>query len=222
VTHEPATGSWRDQAVARSLDSARLRAEKRLQRFLDAALALMESGSGDDFTVQEVVRQSGQSLRTFYSYFAGKHELLLALFEESIQTTAERLRAAVAEEDDPLGRLRRFVVDYFELCRGPAENGPTRALAAFARQLLLEHPKEASQAYVPLVSLLEQLLAEAAEAGAVRPGLRHRHTAGVLLQAISFDSFASTMSGTSVHPDGGETANELWQVLLLGLGTWHG
>src|SRR5581483_8437825 len=33
--------TWREMAVARSLDSARTRAENRVQRFLDAALDLM-------------------------------------------------------------------------------------------------------------------------------------------------------------------------------------
>src|ERR1700688_3795694 len=111
--------SWREQAVARSLDSARLRAETRVQRFLDAAIELFNSGSGRDFTVQEVVDRSGQSLRSFYQYFGGKHELLLALFEESVRSTAEFLRQRVAGEDDPLGRIHRFVVEYYRLCRPP-------------------------------------------------------------------------------------------------------
>ncbi len=63
--------SWREQAVARSLDSARLRAESRVQRFFDAATELITSGSGGEFTVQEVVERSGQSLRSFYQYFGG-------------------------------------------------------------------------------------------------------------------------------------------------------
>jgi AcrR family transcriptional regulator len=72
-TNEPAesgAASWREQAVARSLDPARLRAEKRVQRFIDAALDLMsDSAPGIDFTVQDVVEKSGQSLRSFYQYF---------------------------------------------------------------------------------------------------------------------------------------------------------
>src|SRR6478735_3794892 len=94
-------GSWRELAVARSLDPARVRAEKRVQRFLDAALDLMQRSPDKEFTVQEVVEQSGQSLRSFYQYFAGKHELLLALFEESVRSTAELLRTAIAADDDP-------------------------------------------------------------------------------------------------------------------------
>ena len=102
--------SWREHAVARSLDSARSRAEKRVQRFLDAALELLDTDSGKEFTVQEVVERSGQSLRSFYQYFAGKHELLLALFEESVRSTAEHLRKAVADEDDPLERLHLSLI----------------------------------------------------------------------------------------------------------------
>src|SRR5580704_10503090 len=91
--------SRRDLAVARSLDSARARAESRFQRFLDAALELMSEGEpGKDFTVQEVVDRSGQSLRLFYQYFGGKHELLLALFEDVVRSTTEFLRDRILGE----------------------------------------------------------------------------------------------------------------------------
>src|SRR3954447_19983158 len=104
-----AATSWRDQAVARSLDSARVRAESRVQRFLDAALELMnDNTTGKEFTVQEVVERSGQSLRSFYQYFGGKQELLLALFEESVRTAAETIERQLADEDDPLERLHLF------------------------------------------------------------------------------------------------------------------
>src|SRR5829696_4384603 len=114
--------SRRELAVARSLDPARVRAEKRVQRFLDAALELMNSDSGKEFTVQEVVERSGQSLRSFYQYFAGKYELQLALFEESIRSTAEHLRERVEAVDDPLERVHRFALEYYALCR-PAPKG---------------------------------------------------------------------------------------------------
>ncbi len=95
---DDAAPSRRELAVARSLDPARARAEKRVQRFLDAALELMnDADSGKEFTVQEVVERSGQSLRSFYQYFGGKHELLLALFEESVRETTELLREEMAD-----------------------------------------------------------------------------------------------------------------------------
>lgn len=244
TTNEPADDtsttdppSWREQAVARSLNPARTRAEKRVQRFLDAAIELMEDGDGREFTVQEVVERSGQSLRSFYQYFGGKHELMLALFEESVRTTAERLRERVEQEDDPLERLHCFVVEYDRLCRpapkrkaapkstksakGTKPLSPTPVLVEFAQQLLTAHPAEAARVFVPLVALFEEILDSAADAGAIRVGLDRRRTAGVVLEAIMFNAFSATIAGTSVQPDGVDAAEELWDLLFHGFGTRH-
>ena len=217
-------GSWREMAVARSLDPARARAEQRVQRFLDAAVELMQSDSGKDFTVQDVVERSGQSLRSFYQYFAGKHELLLALFEEAVRVTAERLDRDTAESDDPLDRLHTFVVEHYLICRpGPKGKAARRshpspaAMAEFGQQLLTAHPKEASRAFQPMVTLLVRLLDDAAGAGAIRSGLDHRSLTGVLLQAIMFNAFSATISGTHIGPDGHAEAEALWTLIFQGL-----
>jgi AcrR family transcriptional regulator len=224
MSDDASSPTWREMAVARSLDPARARAESRVQRFLDAALELMTSSSGSDFTVQEVVERSGQSLRSFYQYFAGKYELLLALFEESVRATAEQLDTVVADVDDPLERLHVFAVEYYRLCRpGPrgrsAKKSPMpTAIAGFAQQLLTEHPKEASRAFVPLVSLLEELLADAEKAGKIRKGLPHPEITGVVLQAIMFNVFAATITGASVNANGDAGAEHLWELLIQGIG----
>ena len=214
--------SWRELAVARSLDPARARAEKRVQRFLDAALDLMQETPDREFTVQEVVERSGQSLRSFYQYFAGKHELLLALFEEAVRSTADQLREAVADEKTPAARLHRFAVAYYLVCRPStkvrsARNRPTPVMAEFAQQLLTAHPDEASRAFVPLVALFTELLDEAAAAKVVRPGLEHTRVAGIVLQAIMFNAFATTISGGAHRQSGNEAAEELWRVIFQGI-----
>ena len=221
VDRSSAGASRRELAVARVLDPARARAETRIQRFLDAALELMTASPDREFTVQEVVERSGQSLRSFYQYFEGKYELLVALFEDSVRSTAESLRATVYEVDDPMSRLHRFAIEYYRLCRPAtkgraAKKGPT-ALAAFAQQLLTDHPQEASRAFVPLLSLLEELLDEAAQAGGIRTGLRHDRVAGVILQAIMFNAFTTTISASSGRPARGDAAEELWDFLLHGV-----
>ncbi|HJR26040.1 MAG TPA: TetR/AcrR family transcriptional regulator [Acidimicrobiales bacterium] len=218
---EATRSTWRELAVARSLDPARARAEQRVQRFLDAALELMTASEDNEFTVQEVVERSGQSLRSFYQYFAGKYELLLALFEEQIRTAATFLAEKVDEERDPVARLHRFALEYYRMshpnvkAKG-SKAGPT-PLYHFAQQLLTDHPKEASVAFGPLVGLLEALLDDAAAAGGIRKGLDHHRVAGVLMQAISFHAFAATISGTSVRTDVDAAAQDLWDLLLNGL-----
>jgi AcrR family transcriptional regulator len=216
--------TWRELAVARSLDSARTRAEHRVQRFLDAALELMNDGTGKEFTVQEVVERSGQSLRSFYQFFDGKHELLLALFEDAVRSTTELLRERIAEEEDPLERLHCLVVEYYRYCR-PAAKGksaktkvPAPVLVEFAQRLLTQHPNEAARAFMPIVTLFREVLDEAAAAGVLRTDLRHDRVVGVVLQSVMFNAFSSTISGALVRLGEGEAAEELWELVYYGIG----
>ncbi len=215
--------SLRDMAVARSLDSARARAESRVQRFLDAAVELLNEGSGKDFTVQEVVERSGQSLRSFYQYFSGKHELLLAMFEESVRSTTEHLRQVIADQDEPIDRLHGFVVEYFRLCR-PAGDISIKLsvrpilMAEFAQQLLTAHPKEAARAFAPLVALFDELVQEAVDAGAVRDDLADGPIIGVVLEVVMFNAFALTIGGSSARIDDATAAEEVWKFVLHGIG----
>lgn len=223
ATAEPAT--WRELAVARSLDSARHRAESRVQRFLDAALELVQDGDTNEFTVQEVVERSGQSLRSFYQYFGGKHELLLALFEESVRTTADYLRQEVAKQDSHLERLHRFVVEYYQVCR-PSPKGkktpkskaarPAPVLVEFAQLLLTSYPMEVARAFAPIVMLYEEILDGAAEAGVIREGLRRRQVAGVVLESIMFNAFSVTIAGSSATNERAD-AELLWDLVFHGL-----
>lgn len=218
VPTDPAapTTTRRELAVARALDSARSRAENRVELFLDAARELMNTNA-TDFTVQEVVERSGQSLRTFYQYFAGKYELLLALFDESIDGAAAHLEEVVATHDDPLDRLRTFCAEYYGMCRasapGEPPSGPAPALVEFAQELLTSHPKEAAHAFAPLVELFGRLLEEAEAAGALRPGLDRQRITGVVLQATMFNAFAATISASPV----GAGDEILWDLLVHGI-----
>src|SRR3954451_6656108 len=119
ATTDATEPAWRTRAVSRSLDAARSRAEKRAKRFLDAAFELMDENGSTEFTIQEVIDRSQQSLRGFYQYFNGKDELLLALFEETLRETTDDIRSAVDAEPEPVARLRAFVVRLHEWCEPP-------------------------------------------------------------------------------------------------------
>src|SRR4026208_763799 len=95
IPDDGTTPAWRQRAVSRSLSAARSRAEQRVQRFLDAAFELIDEKGTTEFTIQEVVDRSKQSLRGFYQYFDGKDELLLALFEETTRESIEDIRKVV-------------------------------------------------------------------------------------------------------------------------------
>jgi AcrR family transcriptional regulator len=169
-----------------------------------------------------VVERSGQSLRSFYQYFGGKHELLLALFEESVRITAETLREELADEQDPLERLHRFVVGYYRMTRETAKGRAKKTTASvyvdFAQQLLTSHPAEAARAFTPIVTLFGEVLDDAAGAGVIRPGLRQGPIAGIVLEAIMFNAFSVTIAGTTAKA-AADPAEELWDLILNGIGS---
>jgi AcrR family transcriptional regulator len=204
VSEEPA---WKQRAVERSTKAAKLRAEQRVQRFLDAAQAVIMDKSSTDFTVQEVVDRSGQSLRSFYQHFDGKHELLLALFEDALRRATDQIRAAASGSADPLDGLKVAVQLLFELSRpDPAAQRPL--FTDFAPQLLLSHPGEVRVAHAPLLALLTELMTQAAAAGRLRPGLAPRRAAALTMQTVMFTAQSSDVSGEEdAHPI---TADEVW------------
>lgn len=207
---EPA---WKQRAVERSIKTAKLRAAQRVQRFLDAAQAIIAEKGSTDFTVQEVVDRSRQSLRSFYMQFDGKHELLLALFEDALSRAAEDIRAAAQTKTDPLDKLNVAVRMLFEISR-PDPSNQRPLFTDFAPGLLVSHPAEVKVAHLPLLVLLEELLTAAAEAGELRPGVKPRRTAAMTMQTVMFIAHSGTApDDPSAHPI---TADEVWEFCAHG------
>ena len=207
---EPA---WKQRAVERSIKTAKLRAAQRVQRFLDAAQAIIIEKGSTDFTVQEVVDRSRQSLRSFYLQFDGKHELLLALFEDALSRSADQIRAATSTQGEPIERLKVAIQLLFESSRpDPAAKRPL--FTDFAPRLLVSHPSEVKVAHAPLLALLTELMEEASEAGQLRAGINPRRMAAMTMQTVMF--VAQSSGGTdeaSVHPI---TADEVWDFVANG------
>lgn len=210
ASDEPA---WKQRAVERSTKTARLRAEQRVERFLDAAQAIITEKGTTDFTVQEVVDRSRQSLRSFYQHFDGKHELLLALFEDALRRSADQIRAAATGHDVPLERLKVAVQLLFELCR-PDPTAQRPLFTDFAPQLLLRHPNEVRVAHAPLLALFTELMTEAADAGELRSGVKPRRAAALTMQTVMFTAqSAGEPEDEAAHPI---TADEIWDFCARG------
>lgn len=207
---EPA---WKQRAVERSIKTAKLRAEQRVQKFLDAAQAIITEKGTTEFTVQEVVDRSKQSLRSFYLQFDGKHELLLALFEDALSRSADQIRAAASGQTEPIDRLKVAVQLLFELCRpDPAAKRPL--FNDFAPQLLLTHPAEVKIAHAPLLLLFTELMESAAEAGELRADANPKRTASMTMQTVMF--IAQSSGGVEVGAAQPISSEEVWQFCATG------
>jgi AcrR family transcriptional regulator len=179
-SEEPA---WKQRAVERSIRTARLRAGQRVQRFLDAAQAIITEKGTTDFTVQEVVDRSRQSLRSFYLQFDGKHELLLALFEDALSRAADQIRAATSSHTDPLERLKVAIELLFELSR-PDPTAKRPLFTDFAPQLLISHPTEVRVAHAPVIALFTELMEAADAEGRLRAGVNPKRMAAMTVQTV--------------------------------------
>jgi AcrR family transcriptional regulator len=195
---------WRQRAIDRSTQSVRLRAGRRVQRFLSSAREIIAEKQSIELTVQEVVDHSQQSLRSFYQYFEGKHGLLLALFEEETDIAVRRFRES-AVADDPLHRLRDAVLMLYELA-SPGRISVQPLFAEFVQGLVADHPDEVSAAFLPLVELFQSIVQDAAAAGVLRPG-RPRRIVSIILQSATM---------TAVRSAGGHqpiTGAEVWDFV---------
>lgn len=208
-SEEPA---WKQRAVERSVKTAKLRAAQRVQRFLDAAQAIIIEKGTTDFTVQEVVDRSHQSLRSFYLQFDGKHELLLALFEDALSRSAEQIRAATQAQADPLERLKVAIELLFESSRpDPAAKRPL--FTDFAPRLLVSHPSEVKDAHAPLLALLAELMGEASAAGKLSSPVDPKRLATMTMQTVMIIAQYSGADDIATKPI---TADEVWDFVSHG------
>jgi hypothetical protein len=66
--------------------------------------------------------------------------------------------------------------------------------------------------------LFSEVLDGAAAAGVIRPELRRGTIVGMVLEAIMFNTFSATIGGTSIRAETADPAEELWDLILHGVG----
>lgn len=160
---------WQARTVERTLGAARDRAISRGDQFIAAATHLLRSTGKVDFTVQEVVDQSGLSLRSFYQHFATKDDLLLALLEETVRGYIAGIRPRVEAETDPVEQLRVLLRLAFG---SPESDDPaSRGLVIFQWQLASTRTHEYAATLGPQVELTEGIIAAGVRAGRFRDDL---------------------------------------------------
>jgi AcrR family transcriptional regulator len=162
--------SWQERAVERRLSGARARALARSSRFLATALQLVQESGRADFTVQEVIDRSNLSLRAFYQHFAGKEELLLALYENVQSQFTEDIRHEVTAADGPMGQLEAFCRGFLSRAESSEAVGG-RIVTLYNLSLALERPAEFDKVWEPQQKLLKRILTSCSRAGLLRKDL---------------------------------------------------
>jgi AcrR family transcriptional regulator len=152
-------------------------------------------------------------LRSFYQYFNGKHELLLALFEDALSKSAVEIREAASTPSDPLQALRTAVeMLYAQSHPNPGVQRPL--FSDFALQLLVKHPAQVATAHLPLLTVFTELIEQAIEAGVIPAGKARRQASLVMQTVMSAAQANGVPADSHAHP---VTADEVWEFCLGGI-----
>lgn len=180
---------------------------------LDAAHQLIIDKGDASFTTQELVKQAGVALQTFYRYFASKDELLLAVIGDAMTDACRHWAAVAADLPDPLTRLRFYLASVLAGSGDPSRNEATARFIVSTRwQLHRVFPKELAAAEQPFVDLLCAEIAAARDAGLVRstdPSGDAWLIAELMRSVYHYCAYAQPRPGIE---------EQLWQFCLRALG----
>jgi AcrR family transcriptional regulator len=152
---------------------------ERSRSIVAAAYALLDKEGLEGLTIRAVLDKTGLSRRAFYERFAGKDDLMLAVFEHTVRLAADHYRAQVATLTEPLARLE-LIVTCIVLGRSTLNEGggnTSRRGAAMSQEhlrLAQTRPDDLQAALDPLIALIAEQLSRGMEVGSVRVGAPQR------------------------------------------------
>ena len=207
--------SWTERAADRSplVQQWRSRNVRQMKIMVEAAKRLIAQ-KGYGFTTQELAREAGVALQTFYRHFGGKDQLLLATMEDMHAEMAVQYEEAARDLPDPLARLRHYVMLILRQLGGAGPGG--------AQFITVEHwrlhqvfPEEMAHATQPTVDLFAREIRAAQEQGLIAPS-DVTHSAELMVMTVRtvyhHYAFAKTNEPTEV------IAEHVWKFCLSGIG----
>lgn len=161
---------WADRAAdqSQSVRRSRARTIEQAQGIVAAAQRLIEV-KGSAFTTQELSKEAGIALQTFYRHFPSKDHLLLAVLEDVIADRMAEMAAAASELPDPVARLRFYILAALRSLRTDDGGTARQFITAEHWRLYQIFPEEMAQVNGPFAALVEKELRAAAESGLLRP-----------------------------------------------------
>ncbi len=187
----------------------------RARQLVAAAYELLAEEGLEGLTIRAVLARTGLARRAFYECFAGKDDLVLAIFEQTLLAAARLFRDMGAGLPGPVERLN-LIVTNIALARATPELGAgDRRTAALSREHLRlgeSRPAELQAALAPLLDLIAEIVAEGSARGLFRPcdpAIQARLIYNLLSTTVHTQYIAEDSEG----PDPGRRerlAGEIW------------
>jgi TetR/AcrR family transcriptional regulator len=216
TTAATANSSSAEHAADRSPVTQRSRARQieLTKCVIDAAERLITE-RGDRFTIQELVKEAGIALQTFYRLFTGKDQLLLAVLSDMITEHCAELEEAAQALPDPVARVRFYVTAVLQLLDGDEFPVSPRFTTAQHWRLYQLFPAEMSQTTQHFADMIARQL-ELARAEGLLPETDPPRDAWfvthLVLTVYHHYAFADRTCSR------GTTAEDLWRFCRRALG----
>lgn len=140
---------------------------------IGAASDLLEESGLEGLTIRAVLTRSGLARRAFYEQFNGKDDLVLAVFERTLNFAADHFRQEAGHAADPLDALRMIVtslvVGQLGFGRGASTSRRSAALSREHLRLAESRPQDLQAALSPLLALIEEVIGDGIASGQMRP-----------------------------------------------------
>ncbi len=207
--------SWAERVADRSptVQRSRSRTVRQAKVIIDAARRLVGT-KGSDFTTQELVKEAGIALQTFYRYFASKDELLLAVFEDMVSEGCRGFAQGAQELSDPIARIKFYITSALtSLTAGESEAASSRFLVITHWRLQRRFPDEIASAMQPFADLLLTEINAARKSGLLHTASPERDAWFInqLVQSVFHYYACASESPTDV-------GEELWHFCVRALG----
>jgi TetR/AcrR family transcriptional regulator len=181
---------------------------------LDAARRLT-AVRGSAFTLQDLAKEAGVALQTFYRYFASKDELLLAVMEETISEACQEYEARSRSLSDPIERLHLCIMATLDFDHPGGDINTARFITSEHWRLHSLYPAELAQATKPYADLILREVHAGTEAGALRP--HDPESAAWLINQLVQAVFHHYAFAPEDAPREG-VSDQVWRFCLAALG----
>jgi AcrR family transcriptional regulator len=210
---------WEERSRERVLEVSRDQILERSRRIVEAAYDLLDEEGLAGLTIRAVLERTGLSRRAFYERFAGKDDLMLAVFEQTIRFAAGHYREQVSGLADPMARLRLIVTCIvlgqrnLQDSRRGHSNHRGAAMSREHLRLAESRPDELQVALEPLITLIAEQLASGIKAGSVRDGAPQR-LASLLYNLVSTTVHTELLAHEGSRPNRArqtQLAADIWE-----------
>jgi AcrR family transcriptional regulator len=149
------------------------------EAILDATGSLVQRRGLLAVTMSDIAEATGIGRATLYKYFPDVEMILSAWHQRHVEAHLAELRRIQQRTADPVARLQAVLARYADICRKRRRHG-TDELAA-----VLHGSPQVRRLQQQLLELISGLVADAAEAGAVRQDVPAEELAGYCIHALA-------------------------------------